>query len=152
MPSRGAQAGTERRSLWVGKQDRLQSKMCPVARTTSKQSSLCFDFFLQKSHPPASLLLLFHKKSRSAHLFGCKRPLNGAPSLPTFCVFFYLTRRVHSHHVEAKFALLRLFLQKSHPPVSLLLLFHKKSRSAHLFGCKRPHNGSPSLPTFCVFF
>ena len=25
----------------------------------------------------------------------------------------------------------------------------KKSRSAHLFGCKRPRDGSLSLPTFC---
>ena len=29
--------------------------------------------------------------------------------------------------------------------------FRKKSRSAHLFGCKRPHNGSLSFPTFCEF-
>ena len=43
----------------------------------------------------------------------------------------------HPHHVEAKFA--------------LLLLFHKKSRSVHLFGCKRPNNGSLSLPIFCEF-
>ena len=42
------------------------------------------------------------------------------------------------------------FLLKSHrlthavaPP------FRKKSRSARLFGCKRPHDGSLSLPTFC---
>ena len=31
----------------------------------------------------------------------------------------------------------------------LLLLFRKKSRSAHLLGCKRPRDGSLSLPTFC---
>ena len=29
--------------------------------------------------------------------------------------------------------------------------FRKKSRSAHLFDCKRPHDGSLSLPTFCEF-
>ena len=29
--------------------------------------------------------------------------------------------------------------------------FRKKSRSAHLFGCKRPHNGSLSLTTFCEY-
>ena len=28
--------------------------------------------------------------------------------------------------------------------------FPQKSRSARLFGCKRPHNGSLSLPTFAV--
>ena len=32
---------------------------------------------------------------------------------------------------------------------ALLLRFRKKSRSACLFGCKRPHDGSLSLPTFC---
>ena len=55
------------------------------------------------------------------------------------------------HHVGAKSALLRLifFAKISRPPAPLLLLFRKKSRSAHLFGCKRPHNGSLSLPTFC---
>ena len=31
----------------------------------------------------------------------------------------------------------------------LLLLFRKKSRSAPLLGCKRPRDGSLSLPTFC---
>ena len=31
----------------------------------------------------------------------------------------------------------------------LPLLFRKKSRSARLLGCKRPRNGSLSLPTFC---
>ena len=34
---------------------------------------------------------------------------------------------------------------------SLAPPFRKKSRSAHLFGCKRPHDGSLSLPTFCEF-
>ena len=52
-------------------------------------------------------------------------------------------------HVGAKLVLLRFSLQEKHPPASLLLLFRKKSRSAYLFGCKRPHDGSLSLPTFC---
>ena len=30
-----------------------------------------------------------------------------------------------------------------------LLFFRKKSRSAHLLGCKRPREGSLSLPPFC---
>ena len=38
--------------------------------------------------------------------------------------------------------------KKSHPPASLLLLFHKKSRLARLFSCKRLHDDSLSLPTF----
>ncbi len=72
----------------------------PVTPTTSKQSSLCFDFFMQKSHPPASLPLLFHKKSRSARLLGCKRPHDGSLSLPTFCEFI-LTRYEHSHQLKS---------------------------------------------------
>ena len=28
----------------------------------------------------------------------------------------------------------------------------QKSRSARLFGCKRPHDGSPSLPTFADLY
>ena len=42
-------------------------------------------FSLQEKHPPASLLLLFRKKSRSAYLFGCKRHRDGSLSLPAFC-------------------------------------------------------------------
>lgn len=52
-------------------------------------------------------------------------------------------------HVGAKLVLLRFSLQEKHPTASLLLLFRKKSRSAYLFGCKRPHDGSLSLPAFC---
>lgn len=56
-------------------------------------------------------------------------------------------------HVGAKSALLRLIfcLQQeiSHLTASLLLLFRKKSRSACLFGCRRLHDGSLSLSTFC---
>ena len=32
--------------------------------------------------------------------------------------------------------------------IPLLFLFRKKARSALLFGCKRPHDGSLSLPPF----
>ena len=39
--------------------------------------------------------------------------------------------------------------KRSHPPAPLLLLFRKRARSARLLGCKRPHNGSLSLPPFC---
>ena len=47
------------------------------------------------------------------------------------------------------YRLLRLFYKSQSALTPLLLLFRKKSRSAHLFGCKRPHNGLLSLPTFC---
>ena len=57
----------------------------PVASTTSKQSSLCFDFFMQKNRPPATLLLRFRKMSRSSRLFTCKRAHNAFVLLATFC-------------------------------------------------------------------
>ena len=37
----------------------------------------------------------------------------------------------------------------SHPPAYLLLLIRKKARLVHLLGCKRPRDGSLSLPPFC---
>ena len=53
----------------------------------------------------------------------------------------------------AKSALLRLLFclwrKRSHPPAPLLLLFRKRARSARLLGCKRPRDGSLSLPPFC---
>ena len=58
-------------------------------------------------------------------------------------------------HVGAKRTLLRvIFLSATgNNPYArfLLLLFCKISYSAHLFGPKRPSNGSLSLPTFCEF-
>lgn len=43
------------------------------------------------------------------------------------------------------------FVNASHVRASFISLARTffKSRSAHLFGCKRPHNGSLSLPAFC---
>ena len=41
------------------------------------------------------------------------------------------------------------FFSKSHPALTpLLLLLRKRSRSARLLGCKRPRDGSLSLPPF----
>ena len=42
-----------------------------------------------------------------------------------------------------------IFAKAAGALIPLRLLFRKKSRSARLFGCKRPHDGSLSLPTFC---
>ena len=50
-------------------------------------------FFYAEKHPPASLLLLFRKKARSAHLFACKRAYNGSLSLPPFCELWYSRRK-----------------------------------------------------------
>ena len=40
-------------------------------------------------------------------------------------------------------------LQKNQSFASPFLLIRKKARSAHLFSCKRSHDGSLSLPPFC---
>ena len=60
---------------------------------------------------------------------------------------------LQAHHVVADYvSFATTFLLKSHrlthavtPP------FRKKLRSAHLLSCKRPRDGSLSLPTFCGF-
>jgi len=57
----------------------------------------------------------------------------------------------HPDHVGTSFACSDFYLHKNQSLTILFLLFHKKSRSARLFGCKRPHNYSLSLPTFCEF-
>jgi hypothetical protein len=57
------------------------------------------------------------------------------------------------HRVVAGFAWLAMvfyFIRKpSHRLALPLILLRKRSRSARLFACKRAHNGSLSLPTFC---
>ena len=50
---------------------------------------------------------------------------------------------------QALYRLLRFLFRNQSVLMPLLLLFRKKSRSARLLGCKRPRNGSLSLPTFC---
>ena len=54
-------------------------------------------------------------------------------------------------HVGTSFACSDFYLHKNQSLTILFLLFHKKSRSARLFGCKRTHNDLLSLPTFCEF-
>ena len=74
------------------------------------------------------------------------------PRLP-LCGFHTLTR-THSFSAtseQALYRLLRFFYENRSALTPLLLLFRKKSRSARLLGCKRPHNGSLSLPTFCGY-
>ena len=84
-----------------------------VTPTTSRQSPLCFDFFYTKKSSACFLASPFHKKSRSARLFGCKRPLDDLLSLSTFCEFFVLSYPlVPNYFFQAKSALLRLFLYK----------------------------------------
>ena len=59
----------------------------PTASATSERVTLVPIFYIIKNQSPAPLFLLFRKKSRSARLFGCKRPHDGSLSLPTFCEF-----------------------------------------------------------------
>ena len=61
---------------------------------TSERVTLVPIFYCIKNQSPAPLFLLFRKKSRSAHLFACKRVHDGALSLPTFCEL----QGFNSHH------------------------------------------------------
>ena len=73
-----------------------------------------------------------------------------APALGAGCRRF---ESCHPDHVVADYvSFATTFLLKSHrlthavsPP------FRKKSRLLRLFACKRPHNASEALPTFCGF-
>ena len=81
--------------------------------------------------------------------------------LPTFCEFESLTptsnSQKHLFHValtcrsKVRFAPTYFLSATENKPSarSLAPPFRKKSRSAHLFGCKRLRDGSLSLPTFC---
>ncbi len=72
-----------------------------VLRLVGAKSALLRLVFVcdrKTSHPPAPLLLLFRKKSRSARLYGCKHPLHGSLSLPTFCEL----REFNSHLPKAE--------------------------------------------------
>ena len=62
----------------------------------------------------------------------------------------------HLHHVAASLLVRRVFCIKTRLHLIGCRSFFarvpgtgKKARSAHLFGCKRPHDGSLSLPPFC---
>ena len=107
--------------------------------STSEQSTLCSVFLCQEKHPPAPLLLLIPKKSKDflGALTWAER---------SRIIFGQLS------HVGAKYALLRSdfsFRKKNQVRAPSFLLFRKKARSARLFACKRTHDGSLSLSTFC---
>ena len=55
------------RSLWLGSPSRQDAKrLYPVIPTTSKQSSLCFDFFMQKIIRPLPCFSFFPQKQAFA--------------------------------------------------------------------------------------
>ena len=58
--------------------------------TAPRRRGLCIvrdDFSLKSHRLTHAVAPPFHKKSRSAHRLGCKRPRDGSLSLPTFCGF-----------------------------------------------------------------
>ena len=59
----------------------------------------------------------------------------------------------HPSHVGTSYARSDFLFHKKSVTRSTVLLFRKRSRSARLLGCKRPRDGSLSLPTFygCAF-
>ena len=92
----------------------------PVFPTTSKQSSLCFDFFIQKVIRPLPCFSSF-TKSHAQFVCSVAGAFSGdSLSLPTFCELI-LTRYEYSHHVEASC-------------ISLALIFYTKIR-ARSFRC-----------------
>ena len=69
---------------------------------------------------------------------------------PLILLYFSISSVRTLDHVRASFISLALiFYENQSSLIPLLFLFRKKSRSAHLFVCKRTHDGSLSLPTFC---
>ena len=120
-------------------------------------------FFAKISHPPASLLLLFRKKSRSARLFVCKRTRDGSQSLPTFHDIAPLAqpkspaatafvgkscKNTRTSRSKVRFVPTYFFTKIRGSPTSLLLLFRKKARLLRLCPCKRGHNTSAALAAF----
>ena len=87
-------------------------------------------------------LILYEFVKSLSHFFVPKKrqlPLQGSLCRTTARVVPTVRRRLH------RIVRNSLWLSLAHyatPP------FPQKSRSACLFGCKRPHNGSLSLPTF----
>ena len=129
----------------------------------SEQHSGGMSFLAHSVAPP------HRKKSRSACLFGCKRPRDGTLSLPTFCgynpkrlkriywlstIFFLAPSSVGNAALSSSRTAYRSEQRSGGTPFlahSVAPPHRKKSRSARLFGCKRPRDGTLSLPTFCGY-
>ena len=78
------------------RQKRLEGSN-PSFSATSEQGSLCSDLFLSATENKPSACFptpSFYKKSRSAHLLGCKHPCGGSLSPPAFASL----RGLKSHH------------------------------------------------------
>ena len=78
---------SSREKLAVGGFEPEKVRLLYPAPWRSKLCIACSDFSAQKSERAHAAAPPFRKKSRSAHLLGCKRPRNGLLSLPTFCGF-----------------------------------------------------------------
>ena len=118
-------------------------------RTTSEQSSLCSVFLCRKTSarflaPPLSQKVTLGSPVRlQAH----SRRLSVAANLLRV---FALRRK--NFPFGTSYACSDFFiLQKNQSPAALLLLFRKKACSVRLLACRRTHDGSRSLSTFCEY-
>ena len=122
--------------------------------TTSERALLAPIFCCTKNQSPASLLLLFRKKARSAHLFGCKRPHNGSLSLPTFCELRELhsisqnRENLFSASEQAAYRLRRLFCKSRRRAHSAAPPFRKRSRRAFAARLQARSQRAGLLPAF----
>ena len=98
----------------------------PIISATSEQSSLCSVFSLQKN---VRLLPCSSFSVKSHVCFG----------------YAFASARITPPLHYQLFTVWRLTAQL----LSLLLLFREKSRLFRLCVCKRAHNASTALPTFC---
>ena len=63
----------------------VQVQVLSSAPRQSKLYIACSDFFVKNQSSLMPQLFLVRKKARLAHLFTCKRVLDGSLSLPPFC-------------------------------------------------------------------
>ena len=144
----------------MAKDFRTGVRFPPLPPRRSKLYIACSDFF-QKSERAHAAAPPFCKRSRSARLFGCKRPHDGLLSLPTFCglrgfkstykkrknIFFIALR----HVVADCISFATTFLCFASKVISHLFRRSSFSAKGHaapsLLACKRALNASRSLPT-----
>ena len=89
-------------------------------------------------HASKSFMLRPANRSASAH------PLRGDGVTAKPSIFFFVSSSRTPHRSQRRLS----------PPLALSVAppLRKRSRSARLLGCKRPRNGSLSLPTFCGLY
>ena len=136
----------------------LRGESHPLRLVGAKSALLRLVFVCDRktSHPPAPLLLLFRKKSRSARLYGCKRPQGGAPSLPTFCELRETAARLpqtipQSSASSEQSPLCSSFFEKSHARracsvASALAMAYCRCQLFASYGSSIPISQKPKIP------